>query len=321
MIEEILRSLYKIEVPLPHNPLKAVNSYFIKSAERNLVIDPGMNLPECKTVVLSAIQKLNFDLSRTDFFITHFHPDHLELAASIATRTSRLFLNKREVTILNNPDSWKIYRSYYLKHGFPEEELCKMETNHLVQSFIAGGFGCEFINIDGNNIQVGDYSFKCLETSGHSPGHICLYDTNKKILISGDHILFDITPNITGGPGVENPLKIYLENLDKVYPLEVNLVLPGHRSIQSNHRKRILELKEHHQKRAQEVIKGLNSEWKTAYQIAPLISWDVDYRSWEQFPPAQKFFATAEAVAHLNYLEAEGVLRSKMNDGEKVYSN
>src|SRR5262245_32923629 len=47
MAEEILPSLYRIVVPLPGNPLKEVNSYVITASERNLVIDTGMNRPEC----------------------------------------------------------------------------------------------------------------------------------------------------------------------------------------------------------------------------------------------------------------------------------
>jgi len=77
-------------------------------------------------------------------------------------------------------------------------------------------------------IDIGRYSFRCIETPGHSPAHFCLYEAKNKILVSGDHILFDITPNITFWPQLDNSLKSYLDSLDKVYNLDVNLVLPGH---------------------------------------------------------------------------------------------
>ncbi|GAI56909.1 unnamed protein product, partial [marine sediment metagenome] len=51
MAEEILPNLYKIEVPLPRNPLKAVNSYIIKANEKSLIIDTGMNREECLSVI------------------------------------------------------------------------------------------------------------------------------------------------------------------------------------------------------------------------------------------------------------------------------
>jgi len=46
MVEEILSNLYKIEIPLPKNPLKAINSYVIKNSGRNLIVDTGWNQKE-----------------------------------------------------------------------------------------------------------------------------------------------------------------------------------------------------------------------------------------------------------------------------------
>ena len=58
---------------------------------------------------------------------------------------------------------------------------------------------------------------------------MCLYEPNKKILVSGDHILNNITPNIQLWSDRWNPLKEYLTSLDKVYEFDIELVLPGHR--------------------------------------------------------------------------------------------
>lgn len=321
MVEEIATSLYRVVVPLPKNPLRTVNSYMIKDRERNLIIDTGMNLPEGREVFLAALKELDIDLEKTDFFITHFHIDHLELATSLVTKTSKLYLNQIESNALQNANRWNLSRAFYLAHGFPEDELQKVENSHLVRGYRLGQFKFDFQYVKENDsFRVGDYSFKCIETPGHSPGHVCLYEPYKKILVSGDHVLFDITPNITAWPSKENSLKEYLSNLDKIYPLAVKLVLPGHRSIQNNHRKRILELKEHHQERANEVLAALDINWKSAYQVAPRISWDVSYKSWEQFPPPQKFFAVGEVIAHLKYLEGEGRIRSQSQNGQIVFS-
>jgi glyoxylase-like metal-dependent hydrolase (beta-lactamase superfamily II) len=321
MIEQIAASLYRVEVPLPLNPLKSINSYFIKSPDRNLIIDTGMNLPECREALLSAITRLEIDLRQTDFFITHFHIDHLELAPHLATRTSKIYLNNKEAAMLYSPRAWETYCAFFLKYGFPENELQQMQQSSMAQAYRSGGFKLGFTGINDKDVlEVGDYSLLCIETAGHSPGHICLYEPVKKILISGDHVLFDITPNITSAPGMENALDEYSKNLDKIYPLEVNLVLPGHRSIQSNHRKRILELKEHHRTRANEILAVLDQEAQTAFQIAPRVTWDVSYSSWEQFPIPQKFFALGEVVAHLKFLEEEGVLRSMTKNDQIVFS-
>jgi glyoxylase-like metal-dependent hydrolase (beta-lactamase superfamily II) len=168
---------------------------------------------------------------------------------------------------------------------------------------------------DGDQILVGGYSFRCISTPGHSMGHTCLYEPEKKILVAGDHILFDITPNIQCWFEDYNPLKNYLASLDKVNNLDVELVLPGHRSLMSDHKKRIAELKEHHRTRLEEVLSILGNETLTAYEVASQMSWDIKCDCWEDFPRAQKWFATGEAIAHLRYLEREGVIVRKDKGG------
>jgi hypothetical protein len=56
MIEEIAADLYKVEVPLPDNLLKSINSYIVKGSERDLIIDPGMNREECLDVMRTSLE-------------------------------------------------------------------------------------------------------------------------------------------------------------------------------------------------------------------------------------------------------------------------
>ena len=79
MIEQVLPNIYRIEIPLPRSPLKALNSYLVKGEGRYLLIDTGQNREECKKEMLTSLKKLEVDLARTDFFITHLHVDHLGL--------------------------------------------------------------------------------------------------------------------------------------------------------------------------------------------------------------------------------------------------
>ncbi|GAF68517.1 unnamed protein product, partial [marine sediment metagenome] len=169
-------------------------------------------------------------------------------------------------------------------------------------------------------INIGDYLFKCIETPGHTNGHMCLYEPSKKIFISGDHILNDITPNISLWSDEWDPLNEYLMSLDKVYDLDVKLVLPGHRSIFKDFKGRIQELKYHHQARVGEVLSALEKGGKNAFQVAPQLSWDVTYEAWELFPTLQKWFAFGETVAHLKYLEEKGKIRREMQGQKVVFS-
>ncbi len=159
---------------------------------------------------------------------------------------------------------------------------------------------------DGDAIRYGDYRFTAVKTPGHTMGHTCLYEPEKKLLVSGDHILFDITPNITCWYGEANPLKQYLASLEKIESLHVDLVLPGHRQLVGNCGNRIKELKQHHRRRNEEILSVLTQGPKSAFETAARMTWDIDSDSWEAFPASQKWFATGEAIAHLRYLEEEG---------------
>ena len=137
------------------------------------------------------------------------------------------------------------------------------------------------------------------------------------LLIAGDHILIDITPNIQCWSDTQNPLKHYLASLDKVAGLKVDLILPGHRRLIRNQNIRIAELKQHHKNRLNEVLKILKKKGAlNAFQVASHMTWDLKVDSWDQFPVAQKWFATGEAISHLRYLEDSGKLFR--NDGDEL---
>lgn len=317
MIEEVFPQLFRVKIPLPKNPLRYLNSYFVLGTPRNLIIDTGLNRAECLEAMLGGIQTLGVDLNRTDFYITHFHADHFALAPKLATENSRIFINRPDGEIIKSGLNWENILQYACLNGFPQDEI---------QTALKKNPGFEFgwdwvpaLNFvsDGDNLYVGDYNFTCLFTPGHSYGHSCLWEQKKKLLIAGDHILGDITPNIQCLKDGYNPLANYLGSLDLAAGLDIDLVLPGHRELIPNWRKRINELKECHFNRLKEIVGILTSRKFNAYQIAARIDWDIDCQDWKEFPVAQRWFATGEAIAHLHYLEEKQIiLRGK--DSENI---
>lgn len=320
MIEEILPSLYVIRVPLPQSPLKAINSYVIKNQRKSLIVDTGQNREECKSALSSGLKELDVDLNQADFFITHLHADHLGLVSSLAKQTSTIYFNEPDANVVQSPSTWKKNDSFALTHGFPEDELIQAIENHPGQRYSSRTHVDFNILKEGDTVNINNYSFQCIETPGHTRGHMCLYEPGKKIFISGDHILNDITPNISLWSEDKNALDDYLNSLDKVYNYEVELVLPGHRGAFQNFKGRIKELKHHHRARANEVLAILEAGSRNTFQVASQMTWDVDYKSWEQFPPHQKWFAFGEAFAHLKYLEERGEIRRDIQDRKVVFS-
>lgn len=320
MCEEILPGLFRLKIPLPDSPLKYLNSYVIKGASKSLIIDTGLNRKECLDAMRAGLGTIGVDLEAADIFITHLHADHFGLVTKLASETSQVYFSRPEKELIESWEGFDAMIAYAGHNGFPEDELQAALDKHP-----GAKYGSEWIPEmklleNGDEIRVGDYMFRCVNTPGHTMGHICLYEPEKKILVAGDHILIDITPNIQCWSDVQNPLKHYLDSLDKVYGLKVDLTLPGHRRLIDNHRIRIDELKRHHSDRLNEVLGILQKGAANAYQIASQMTWDIDSESWEAFPVAQKWFATGEAISHLRYLEEDGKLARKVEGKKTLYA-
>lgn len=301
-----MKGLYRIVVPLPNSPLKDLNSYVIKGDDRNLIIDTGFNRSVCYEAMQKGLAELEIDLSRTDFMLTHMHADHTGLVSRLASKTSEIFFSRVDSRVFDEDNSWQPLIDFAEINGFPADELQKALASHPGFKYSPETRPVFTLIDDGDVIECGGYRLQCIATPGHTQGHICLYEKDKKIFFSGDHILFDITPHIESWAYTTNSLADYMASLDKVYNLPVDLVLPGHRNFLGNLRDRIDELKIHHCERADEVMDVIRGKTLNAYDIAAGMTWDIDCETWADFPIAQKWFATGEAIAHLRYLEGEG---------------
>ena len=318
MVTEVFDDIYRVEIPLPRNPLRAINSYLVRGRDRCLMIDTGMNRPECLEVMRASLKELAVDLDLTDFFVTHCHSDHIGLVSELNTGKSKVFLNPLDAAIIRNPNLWTEMAVEARTHGFPNPD--KAVEKHPGRRYLFSGHP-EFVSLrEGDTLPIGKYAFRCIETPGHTPGHMCLYDPEARILFSGDHILDTITPNITGWCCGGDPLGEFLESLNKIAAYDVRMILPGHRNLIRDPLRRIGELKEHHRVRMQEVTDILAGEEQTAYQVASRMTWNIDCPRWEDFPIPQKWFATGEALSHLLHLERTGRIQGKRREGKAFFS-
>ncbi len=323
MIQALTTNVYKIEIPLPDMPIKSVNSYLFKSQGRNLLVDAGMDLDDSIRTMEDSLRALDADLGETDFFVTHIHKDHFDLVPRLATGSSRVYLSKTAAgnleargTGMALPDP----ASFSQKSGLPEETLRTAYASFpRVPPVTIERLHFQPLE-DGDILTVGKLRFQCIATPGHSRGHMCLYEPDAKLLVSGDHLLHDVSPSIQGRFDGEDPLADYLASLDKVYALNVKLVLPGHRAIFENCRERIDELRQHHRRRNEEIVTLLTEGEKNIDHLAAHLTWSIDAASWEGFSPFQKFLAAGETLSHLNYLEGRGKVIKKLRGGEFEYS-
>lgn len=310
MIDKIYSNpdIYHIDIPLKKNALKNLNCYVIKTGKESLVIDTGFNTEECKQALLQGLDELSVDYTKTRLFITHLHTDHLGLAEEFEKRGCEIFMGETEYhyfSYIQSGDYWDEIDRLFLKEGFPLEELNLQKKDNPARVYgIKHVFPAVCVK-DGDYINIGDSVLECIETPGHTPGHMCLYLRKENIMFSGDHILYNITPNIMFRPNTGNPLEQYLKSLEKIDRYDVKLTLPAHRwGVGKDIHQRIKEIKKHHELRLQEVTAIVNNNRpQNAYETAGYMKWSLHGADWGNAPKQQKWFAVGEAIAHLRYLE------------------
>lgn len=319
MLKKVYPNIYVNEIPLPNNPLKALNSYIIVSDDNSLIIDTGFNLKECKDALMQGIKELNIDLKKTNLFITHLHSDHSGLAYDLAKEGVKVYASKIDGKMINDStkdEFWEFYDSYIKLFGLEQDNMLLSDnpgyryTQENPVDFIIVGEGYKFL--------VGDYSFEVVDIPGHTPGQIGLYEKNHKLFFCGDHILDRITPNIAFWGFEQDILAIYFRNLRKVYEYDIDYLFTSHRNIITDHRKRIDELLEHHEHRLDEILNIINNKKMTPRDIAANMHWDIRAKDWDDFPRPQKWFAVGEAVSHLEHLWSTGKVQ-KFNENGVLY--
>lgn len=316
MYTHIEDNIYTIPVPLPNNPLRQLNSYVIKGEGRNLVIDTGFKLEECRKALCDGLEELGVDMNCTDIFLTHLHSDHSGLAAELATQSSKIYISRADGELLTLSLTQGLGRvEEYRSYGFSEKELENFWENPSMKYRQESPFSFTYV-ADGDVLTYGGRRLEVIFTPGHTPGHVCLYDRANKVMFLGDHVLFNITPNITTWPFFEDPLGHYVHSLMDISIYDVRLPLPAHRGVNGTMAERVGTIIEHHGARIREMLDILTERpGLTPYDLSGMMTWRVHGKtnSWADFPLNQKWFAVGETAAHLDYLLKRGRVRREFD--------
>ena len=330
---EVIPGINLLKLPLSSRDilLGYVNIYLVQGDDGCLLVDTGWDSEQAFDSLEKQLAEIGThfeDISQ--IVVTHIHPDHYTLADRLKQLSqARIAMHYKEKDLVEPySDMPKLMQQgieWMQINGVSADEiaqvLAKMRaTQPEMMKFTALVLPDTTLQ-GGEVISVGSFTFKVLWTPGHSPGHICLYEPIKKILISGDHILPTITPIIERHPRSSgNPLGDYIASLNAVKPLDVDLVLPGHGSPFNGLQSRIEEILQHHQQRSAEVLEAMGAEPKTAYQVANEITWmpEMGGVSWQDLTPGDKTMAVSETLAHLELMRFNGEI-SKFNKGNIIY--
>ncbi|MBV8600185.1 MAG: MBL fold metallo-hydrolase [Candidatus Eremiobacteraeota bacterium] len=305
----------QIRLPMHDHALRYINAYLVEGDDGYALVDCGWGTPDVLAALESALAELGVGLqSIRTVVVTHFHSDHYGLAGTLARLAgTRLFMHHADWAVLDSRfrdiDREMHRRDAWLaRNGFATADYAADDRIRR----LAGRMSLQRPDReleDGELVTLGTHAFRVVWTPGHSPGHICLYDEERKTLLSGDHILPQITPHIGyWSDGDPDPLGTFLTSLAKVAELGAKHVLPAHREPIDDLAGRIEELFAHHREREAQILAELDGTPRTGNEVASRLPWRRKISSFEELPATERSFALVETLAHLEHLRARALV-------------
>ncbi len=318
-----------MSLPIPAPSPDHVNSYLVRGDNGCLLVDTGWHTETAFASMKDQLAEAGVGFEDiTQIVITHVHPDHYGLAGKLKQLSrASIALHHLEAELIKsryiNMDSLIRRMGQWLRaNGVPAGDATRLSTASASMVRFVTPTLPDITLHGGEVITSGSFSFRVLWSPGHSPGHISLYEPQQKVLVSGDHILADFTPNIGLHPqsGV-NPLAEYLGSLRAIGQTEVSLVLPGHGQPFAGARQRIEQIIHHHEERKSAILRALDSMPKTAYQIATAIDWKQgdEESGWDRLGLWDRRMAVLETLSHLEAMRIDGGLHKSTIDGTVFY--
>jgi glyoxylase-like metal-dependent hydrolase (beta-lactamase superfamily II) len=300
-----------LRMPLPFSGLNHINLWALEDGAGWTLTDTGMQTPDTAAHWEQAFAGALDRRPVMRVICTHMHPDHIGMAGWLTRQNDcRLWTTRLEYVTCRMlvadtgreapPDALRFYHAA----GWDEQALGSYKARF-------GGFGKAVYTlpdsfrriVDGEDIVIGDHSWRAVVGRGHSPEHLCLHSAELRVLISGDQVLPRITSNVSVFPTEPdaNPLQEWLESLASIaarVPDDV-LVLPSHNEPFRGLHARLKTLIGGHEQRLERMQVELGVP-KRAVDVFGLL-----FR--RKVGADMLIMATGESVAHLNCLIARGL--------------
>jgi glyoxylase-like metal-dependent hydrolase (beta-lactamase superfamily II) len=313
-VERVRPGLWSVPVPLPNNSLRYVFVYVFETDRGPFLVDAGWNTDDAFAALSTGLHQLGSDISEVQgVLVTHIHPDHYGLAGRIREASGAwIALHPADAALLHDrydepTDLLQRVGTMLRRMGAPAEELASLQNASMPVLPLVGSVKPDLLVEDGDKPEVPGWDLAAIWTPGHSPGHLCFWEDRNALMLSGDHVLPRITPNIPFHPQAgADPLGDYLRSLQKLEAYDADEVLPAHEHRFVGLSQRLAELRAHHEARFAEVIAAIDDGSTSAWDIASRMGWS---RPWNRIEGFMRRAAVGEALAHLRALEIRGIVR------------
>lgn len=314
--------IYRLVTPLPFEGLDRVNSFLLAHGDGGVtLVDCGIftesggagPLEEAMHAAGAALE----DVRR--LVITHPHPDHYGLAATVVARSGcELWMHQEaasDLDVYRDPAAAASrLRAALRRHGIPAAELDEVGAYEDWRPFVSGVVQPTKELVDEETFSAGKRSWQVIYCPGHDRASVCLYSATDGLLLSGDTLLASITPHVDHrGELGPDPLGDFLDSLARLEKLNPSLVLPGHGRPFDSGAERARGIVAHHQRRLGSILQVIRRRACSAAEVAEAV-----------FGPEllhfQRRLAVGETIAHLEYLRLRSEAELSEESGIYRYS-
>jgi len=316
---EVVDGVYWLRMPLPI-ALDHINLWILRDGNGWTIVDTGYDAPECKAVWDTVFNEFMTPELVNKIIITHFHPDHIGLAAWLAHRCDcPILISEGEynhyanIIGRDNTEFEVEAKAFVTEMGYPqrmvEQFMVFMLSDDKPAESRVQYEMCSFIK-EGDLIDIDGRSWRIISGNGHSPEHACLYSTELNTMLSGDQSIARISSNVSVYPSNrdKDPLGDWLDSCQKLMdelPADT-LMLPAHQEpFKGNHERMNQLIDEHHTQ-----LNRLRVNMQSA--MSPVEACSILFN--RELNVIETLLATGETLAHLNYLMHRGEVSMQIDD-------
>jgi glyoxylase-like metal-dependent hydrolase (beta-lactamase superfamily II) len=232
--ERVLPGVWRLRLPLPWPGVPHCNAWALASGSGIVLVDTGRHEPGSMMHLERALDQAGLKVEHIRLIVcTHAHVDHCGQAPPLAERAGcEVWMHPdiaHAVASTRDPEQELARRIEVARQsGVPEAPLQRwVEQRRASGSGQAGTLHVDRELTEGAAVSTDLGDWNVVETPGHAPSHICLHQPDRRLLISGDHLLGRVSLYFDAG-STPDPVGEFLNSLDKVEKLDSRLALSGH---------------------------------------------------------------------------------------------
>ncbi|HWD64928.1 MAG TPA: MBL fold metallo-hydrolase [Solirubrobacteraceae bacterium] len=312
--ERVLPGLWRLRLPLPWPGVPHCNAWAIAAGDGFVLVDCGMHQPGSVAQLEQALGQVGLRLEQTErLVITHAHSDHWGQAGTVVDRADcEMWMNPHHehATAGETDPGQALSRRLEVarQSGVPDAAI-RRYAEHLreMPSGVSRVVEPDRDLVDGVTVETDLGTWRVYETPGHAPSHICLFQPERRLLISGDHLLGRISLYYDYG-WTPDPIAEFLGSLEVVEGLDARLCMSGHGRTFTDIRAHIAGNRDLVASRLEGALSGLRGQPRTALELVPAIYGEPlteETASWR----------LTETMCYLNHLERQGLAVRRTADG------